>query len=124
MRYAHTDAHGNVHHARYLLFLEEARTEFLRARGVSPTTLAQHALALVVAALRVNYRGPARVDDELAVRVKLQRARSRSMEFLYRVERREGGRLLIEAASEHLVVNEAGHAVSLPSWILRALQTP
>lgn len=66
--YEDSDAQGLVYFANYFKFMERARTEWLRALGFS-----QHALArdedLVFAVVKValNYRKPARLDDELHV---------------------------------------------------------
>ncbi|MCJ7815769.1 MAG: YbgC/FadM family acyl-CoA thioesterase, partial [Xanthomonadales bacterium] len=61
-----TDAGGVVYHSRYLNFFERARTEMLRARGVSQTELREkHRLIWVVLEINVKFRKAARLDDEL-----------------------------------------------------------
>ena len=63
-----TDAGGIVYYANYLRFLERARSEWLRARGVSQRVLAaQDAVVFSVVGLEVQYRRPARLDDLIAV---------------------------------------------------------
>ena len=65
-----TDAGGVVYHASYVRFLERARTEWLRAAGYDQTTLRDESgLLLVVRAMRLDYRAPARLDDLLTVTV-------------------------------------------------------
>lgn len=66
--YEDTDAGGIVYYANYLRFLERARTEWLRARGVSQLALARDsAVVFSVVELQVRYRRPARLDDLLQV---------------------------------------------------------
>lgn len=65
-----TDAGGVVFYANYLKFLERARTEWLRAAGVSQEALRQEAgLMFVVAETRLRYLRPTRLDDLLEVSV-------------------------------------------------------
>jgi acyl-CoA thioester hydrolase len=63
-----TDGGGVVYYANYLKFMERARTEWLRSLGHSQHEIA-HTLGVVfaVAEAHVNYRKPARLDDELLI---------------------------------------------------------
>ena len=63
-----TDGGGVVYYANYLKFMERARTEWLRSLGHSQAELAeQHGFVFAVVEVKVNYRRPARLDDELLV---------------------------------------------------------
>jgi len=71
--YESTDAGGVVYHAEYLKFLERARTEWLRHLGFDHQVLARdHGLVLVVTSMAVDFVKPARLDDALAVSVRLE----------------------------------------------------
>lgn len=63
-----TDGGGVVYYANYLKFMERARTEWLRSLGHSQNELAaEHGFVFAVVEARVNYRRPARLDDELLI---------------------------------------------------------
>jgi len=63
-----TDAGGVVYYANYLRFMERARTEWLRALGFCQRELAtRHGVLFAVTRVRIDYRRPARLDDELSV---------------------------------------------------------
>jgi acyl-CoA thioester hydrolase len=63
-----TDGGGVVYYANYLKFMERARTEWLRSLGHSQREIADElGFVFAVAEVKVNYRKPARLDDELAV---------------------------------------------------------
>jgi acyl-CoA thioester hydrolase len=65
-----TDAGGVVYYANYLRFLERARTEWLRARGVMQQQLAtERGLQFMVLRAEVDYRAAARLDDRLSITV-------------------------------------------------------
>ena len=70
-----TDAGGVVFYANYLKFFERARTEWLRARGVSQQALRDETGAIfVVTDTRVSYQRPGRLDDLLDVTVQVVEA--------------------------------------------------
>jgi tol-pal system-associated acyl-CoA thioesterase len=63
-----TDAQGVVYNASYFRFMERARTEWLRARGVDhEELLAEHGVVLVLAAIEARFKAPARLSDVLHV---------------------------------------------------------
>ncbi len=67
-----TDFSGVVYHARYLHFLERARTDFLRLKGIGHRALMAGAfgsepMAFVVRRMLIDFLAPARIDDVVAV---------------------------------------------------------
>ena len=91
-----TDAGGVVYHARYLAFMERARSEWMRARGWGQELLrARDDLVFVVRAMQIDFRAPARLDDQLEVSVDLIECRGASFAVAQRVLRSDA--VLIEA---------------------------
>jgi acyl-CoA thioester hydrolase len=71
--FENTDAGGVVYHAEYLKFMERARTEWLRHMGFDHQALDRHHGAVfVVTAASIDFAKPARLDDTLAVSVRLE----------------------------------------------------
>ena len=63
-----TDSGGVVYHANYLKFMERARTEWLRSLGLNQIKLKQEdKVMFVVRKIDIQYKIPARFDDELVV---------------------------------------------------------
>jgi len=97
--YEDTDAGGIVYYANYLRFFERARTDWLRAAGITHQELSQvDGLGLVVRECAVQYLRPARLDDLLAIEVGLAdpatdlgRASLRLTQRALLVERSAGG---------------------------------
>ncbi len=80
--YEDTDATGVVYHARYLHYFERARTEWLRAMGISQQDLrAQHRVVFTLSNLEVDYLLPARLDDELLTTVVMAKMGRASFSF-------------------------------------------
>lgn len=95
-----TDGGGVVYYANYLRFMERARTEWLRSLGHSQQEIAQqYGFVFAVAEAHVNYRKPARLDDELlisCVPVPEGRASIRFRQTIHRVQEGSAATLLTE----------------------------
>jgi acyl-CoA thioester hydrolase len=75
-----TDAGGVVFYANYLKFFERARTEWLRAAGFGQRDVQlRFGVLFIVTETNVRYLAPARLDDELTVTVRAQRARGATL---------------------------------------------
>jgi acyl-CoA thioester hydrolase len=83
-----TDAGGVVFYANYLKFFERARTEWLRAAGFGQAQLRdEHGLMFVVTDTSLQYRRPARLDDELHITVEPDAPRGASLALTQRARR-------------------------------------
>ena len=83
-----TDAGGVVYYANYLKFLERARTEWLRALGFSQERLKDEmGVVFTVAGLEIDFRKPARLDDELEATVALEGRKRASLNFVQTLRR-------------------------------------
>ncbi len=121
VRYAETDAAGIVHHAAYLVWLEEGRSALSRLLGLPYAELERGGIDLVLTRAEVRYRRPARYDEEVEVWARVESARSRGMRFGYRVHRAADGELLAEGLTDHVPVERAtGRVVPLPRRFLEA----
>lgn len=97
--YEDTDASGVVYHARYLHWFERARSEWLRARGVSHQDLAaDFDAAFTVASVDIRYRQPARLDDLLQVTVAIAQYRHASLVFEQQLHRADSAGQLLATA--------------------------
>ncbi|MDX1625118.1 MAG: tol-pal system-associated acyl-CoA thioesterase [Wenzhouxiangellaceae bacterium] len=84
-----TDGGGVVYHARYLHFLERARSDWLSALGHSQVAMReQNGRVFAVTAMTLDFVRPARLEDELDVLVDVQDASRARIDFVQRVERR------------------------------------
>jgi acyl-CoA thioester hydrolase len=87
-----TDGGGIVYYANYLRFLERARTEWLRSLGYSQNALARDpGIVFAVVSLSVDYRKPARLDDELVITCEPSAEGAVTMRFAQRIYRKEPG---------------------------------
>jgi acyl-CoA thioester hydrolase len=80
--YEDTDAGGIVYYANYLKFFERARTEWLRSLGIHQQVLLDaESAAFVVRSASVDYLSSARLDDELTLRLSVEKLGRASVQF-------------------------------------------
>ena len=80
--YEDTDAGGIVYYANYLKFFERARTEWLRSLGIhQQDLLGTEGVAFVVRSASVEYLGAARLDDQLNLRLSIEKLGRASVQF-------------------------------------------
>lgn len=120
--YEDTDFSGFVYHARYLHFMERARTDYLRCLGVEQSSLHRvedgEGLMFVVHRMEIDFKSPARMDDILTVHTETEKAGGAKMILNQRVMRDDT--LLIAAKVIIAVVSDKGRPRRLPEDLANA----
>lgn len=119
--YSDTDAEGIVYHGKYLDFAEHARTEMLRACGVSQHAMQEGGYGFVITSITIDYHRPAVLDDELVVKSEVETSRTFSMIIGQHIMRGEEelATLKVKAASIDL---HTGRPVPLPKNVAEAFK--
>lgn len=116
VRYSETDAMGLLHHANYIAYFEIARTELFRAYGGDYRAMEERGFFLVVVSVECKYKRPARYDDQLTVKVRLERWTGAKLVHEYEVIR---GQELIAAGRTVLAcVNRQGEVQRMTQELL------
>lgn len=109
---------GIAHHSAYVVWLEAARVEWLRERGLSYRAMEDSGVSLAVSGVELHYRASARFDDLLTVETVMTEAKSRRFKYVYRVLR--GDTLLAVGATLHTPTDRQGRAIRLPEkWLAK-----
>ena len=95
--YEDTDAGGVVYYANYLRYLEQGRTEFLRARGLSVRELNEQGYLIPVMQLEIDYLVPAVLDDLIRVDTTVQEITNATCTLGQQVVRVSDGETLVDA---------------------------
>ncbi len=122
VRYAECDPQGVVFFARYAEFLDVAMTELWRERVGPYGELVDGGVDMVVAELRLRYRGSARFDEEIDVVVVPSRLGTTSLTSEWRIER--DGEVLVEGEVRHVFIEAATKAKTAIPDDVRAALTP
>lgn len=115
VRYVETDRMGLLHHANYLVYFEQARTELLRDLGRTYKDIEDQGYYLVIAKIEVKYRSPAHYDDLLTIRTTVTRTSPIRLEHKYEVFRT--GTLIAEGTSTLACVDREGKLQAMPEWL-------
>src|SRR5437868_4983247 len=121
VRYAETDRMGLLHHANYLVYFEQGRTELLRARGIAYKDLEDQGYLLVLTKVEVRYRAPARYDDLLTLRTIVERTTAVRIDHRYELLR--DGVLLAEGKTTLACIDRDGRVQPLPESLRGVRQT-
>ena len=119
-----TDGGGVVYHANYVKFLERARTEWLRAKGYEQRQLMlSKQVVFAVYSMQLQFLKPARLDDELAVSVKLASCRRASFTVSQRIVDARLGIELCHAEVEIACLDSASfRPIPIPDDLLTEIQ--
>jgi len=102
VRYAETDAQGIVHHANYLVWFEEGRSDFLRQNGLNYSDFERAGFFVVVAGAELRYRAPALYEDRVTIETELTQSKGKTLKFSYRALR--DATVLAEGETVHVVL--------------------
>jgi acyl-CoA thioester hydrolase len=121
--YADTDQMGVVYYANYFVWLEIARTEFLRSLGIDYQSIEkEEKLSLPVVEAYCKYRTPAKYDEIVVVKTKVLLVKNSMLRFDYRLINKATGVLLAEAHTTHVFIDKGRRPVRLPEKIRQVLE--
>ena len=122
VRWSDVDKMGVVYYGRYLRFMEAAEAELFRMLGFPYDTLSEQ-LGVWIARVRIelDFRAPARLDDEVVCRAIVRKLGGSSLTLEFPIDRAAGVRLadgvLVLAALDRETLRPA----RLPAALSRAL---
>jgi acyl-CoA thioester hydrolase len=112
VRYTEVDAMGYLHHSRFLQYFEIGRVEFLRHLGVAYADLEKAGIFFVVTKAEVQYKLPAKYDDEVSLTTTVTRQTHVKIEHEYVLSR--GKDLLAKGATTIACVDQDGQPRRIP----------
>ena len=118
VRYVECDPMGYLHHSHYLPMFEMGRTELLRATGVSYRELEERDVLFAVVKIAVNFKRPARYDDELELVARITRQTHVRIEHAYEMFNKVTRELLCTAESTVACINRKGELQGIPEFLL------
>jgi acyl-CoA thioester hydrolase len=119
VRYAETDRMSLVHHSTYLLWFELGRTGLLSEAGFPYGELEASGTLFPVVVFACRLNGSADYGDTVTIETRISSLRSRSVEFSYRILKRE--EVIATGMTRHVAMDAARKIKRLPEDLLRAL---
>jgi len=118
-----TDSGGVVYHSNYLKFMERARTDWLRSLGIDQYHLKHHDhIMFVVHRIDIQYKLPARFNDNLIVKSDLLDIGSSKIKFRQMIYRND--EILIDASVDIACIDsEKFKPVRIPPTIKKTMES-
>jgi acyl-CoA thioester hydrolase len=113
--YGDTDMMGVVYYANYLRYFEAGRTELLRALGVNYREMEASGYALPCVNASVQYKAPARYDDELTLETAVAEVGLGSVKIAYRLFKTGEEQPITTGETTHACVGPSGKIARLPA---------
>ncbi len=115
VRYAETDQMGVVYYANYLVWMEVGRVELCRACGFHYRDMEREdGILLAVAEANCRYLFPARYDEEVVVRTRIEAAHRRMVTFGYEMRSAANDTKLATGYTKHMFLNREFQPTKLP----------
>jgi acyl-CoA thioester hydrolase len=122
VRYGETDQMGYVYYGNYPLYYEVGRVEAMRNLGIPYRLLEEKGIMLPVKSLEIQYRVPAKYDDELTIETTIPEMPSTRICFNHKIYNAQR-QLLNEAKLELVFVDiETKRPVRAPDWVIEKVE--
>jgi acyl-CoA thioester hydrolase len=121
VRYGECDPQGIVFNANYLLYFDVVFTELWRAAVGSWQDLVARGVDAVVAEANLDFRSPARFDDELQLRAQISRLGKTAITTEIDVVRDQ--EILVVGRLRHVCVDaDSWDKTDIPDWVRQGLE--
>ena len=115
VRYCDTDRMAVAHHGSYVLWFEEARSEWFRRRGKSYREMEEEGDLLQVVDLQCRYHSPVDYDDIVEIAVSVRELKRVSVTLAYECRRAPDGALCATGSTKLACVGRDGRVRRLPA---------
>ena len=121
VEYHHTDQMGIVHHSNYVKFFEVARTEWLRASGLTYAEMERRGVMMPIVDVAVKYRNPALYDELISVTAYVDEPPMARMTFRYEVRGEDGRDIASGSTTLGFIDKETRRPMRAPKWLLEVV---
>lgn len=123
VEYHHTDQMGIVHHSNYIKFFEAARTEWLRAAGMTYAEMERRGVMMPIVDVHVKYRQPAYYDEVLSVSVFVDELPMARMVFRYEIRGEDGRDVASGTTTLGFIDSVTRRPQRAPEWLMEVLRS-
>ena len=122
VEYHHTDQMGIVHHSNYIKFFEVARTEWLRAVGLTYAEMERRGVMMPIVEVQVKYRMPAYYDEFITVRAIVDELPKARMTFRYEIRGEDGRDIATGMTTLGFIDKTTRRPQRAPQWLMEVLE--
>jgi acyl-CoA thioester hydrolase len=122
VRFSDTDCQGHVFNANYLVYFDDAITDYMDAAGLPYAEIVRRGHDLVLVRAECDFRSSSVLGEELEVGVRVGRVGTTSMTFALRVEEAESGRLVAEGKEVYVILDGTlKRPIPVPEYMREAI---
>lgn len=114
---------GIVHHSNYVCYYEAARSDMLRALGMSFAEVEKRGIMMPVLEVHARYLRPARYDELLTVRILLHEMPTARITFDYEIRNDRNELLNTGSTVLGFVHSDTRRPCRCPQWFLDLLRS-
>lgn len=118
VRYGDSDPMNMAFYARYMYWMEEARTEFFRFLGIPYKEIEKKGFYLPVLESYLRYKSPCFYDDLIYIETIVSKLKFQLIEFKYRIHR-ESELLLCSGWTKHAFIDCESSPQSIQKFFLK-----
>ena len=122
VEYHHTDQMGIVHHSNYVKFFEVARTEWLRAMGLTYAEMERRGVMMPIVEVNVKYRQQAYYDELISVTASVDELPMARMVFKYEIHGEDGRDIATGSTTLGFIDKETRRPQRAPKWLMEVLE--
>ncbi len=122
VEYHHTDQMGIVHHSNYVKFFEVARTEWLRAIGLTYKEMERRGVMMPIVEVNIKYRQPAYYDELIRVKAMVDELPMARMVFRYEIYGEDGRDIASGSTTLGFIDSQTRRPQRAPKWLMEVLQ--
>ena len=123
VRFGETDLQGVVFNANYLLYVDTAQMDYLRAIGVPYFDMLERGYDIVIVDASLQFLAPAHFDEVLEVYARIYEIGNSSIKMDYEIYEAESERFVARARTAYVIINKDSQTpVRVPPYIRRAVR--
>ena len=122
VEYHHTDQMGIVHHSNYIKFFEAARTEWLRAAGLTYAEMERRGVMMPIVDVQIKYRQPAYYDEVLSITTSVSEMPMARMTFHYEIRGEDGREVASGMTTLGFIDSITRRPQRVPQWLMEVLE--
>jgi acyl-CoA thioester hydrolase len=122
VEYHHTDQMGIVHHSNYIKFFEVARTEWLRAIGLTYAEMERRGVMMPIVDVAIKYRQPAYYDELISVTAMVEELPMARMVFRYEICGEDGRDVASGSTTLGFIDSVTRRPQRAPKWLMEVLE--
>lgn len=120
--YNETDQMARVYHSNYLIWMEEARTEWFKNIGLNYKKIEEDGYLLPVSDLSVKYLAPVEYDENVCIKVWVEKLTRLKVHFLYEFYSEDESILFAKSSSVNVFTDKNGKPKRIEKELFERIQ--